>query len=106
MTLRNMTSFTALDRERPIGQATVLNQEIRVVLNADAGTPAEFRLVPVESDEVDLTAESLTCGECGEDGPDTLAEAVINGWQRLIHDPEGASWNFLGVCPECLSPDD
>ena len=83
-----------------------MDQEIRIVLNADSGTPAEFRLVPVESDEVDLTAESLTCGKCGEDGPDTLAEAVINGWGQLVYDSEGASWNFVGVCPECLSSDD
>lgn len=47
------------------------------------------------------TAESLTCGGCGNDGPNTLADAVIEGWTRLAANPDGLSWNFVGECPEC-----
>lgn len=29
------------------------------------------------------------------------AEALAAGWTRIEYQPEGASCNYMGVCPEC-----
>jgi len=56
-----------------------------------------------DSSSVNLAAESLTCGGCGNDGPETLQDAVVEGWTRLVPDPAGLSWNYVGECPDCDS---
>jgi hypothetical protein len=50
--------------------------------------------------------ESIVCGLCGNDAPDSIREAIREGWRAIVADPKGLSWNFVGVCPECESPDE
>ncbi|MBL9084996.1 MAG: hypothetical protein JNK76_24545 [Planctomycetales bacterium] len=45
--------------------------------------------------------ELLTCQSCDREC-DSLRAALEEGWENLVrHD--GPSWNFLGMCPECLA---
>lgn len=44
---------------------------------------------------------TLTCGSCGNDGPDSHADAVANGWTEIRYTPTQASANFVGLCPSC-----
>ena len=44
---------------------------------------------------------TLSCDNCGNDGPDSFAEAVSEGWSDLRYTPSGLSENFLGFCPIC-----
>lgn len=45
---------------------------------------------------------SLCCLLC-DDGLqyDCELEAIAAGWREIEADPEGLSWTYLGVCPEC-----
>lgn len=42
----------------------------------------------------------LACAHCDADSPETLAEAIQQGWID-IERHDGFSWNFLGICPSC-----
>jgi hypothetical protein len=48
----------------------------------------------------DQVPETIACAHCDVDSPDGLAAALQEGWTRLERD-DGASWNYLGVCPDC-----
>jgi hypothetical protein len=48
----------------------------------------------------DEIPESLACARCDIDSPPSLAAALQDGWTDLIRD-DGASWNYLGICPQC-----
>jgi len=49
---------------------------------------------------------TLTCATCNNEGPDTYADAIDEGWTRIEYSPAGASENFLGECPVCRERDD
>lgn len=49
----------------------------------------------------DAVPFTLTCGICGNDGPDTHAEALAEGWQQIRYAPTMLSANFVGICPSC-----
>lgn len=51
------------------------------------------------------TPFTLTCATCNNEGPDTYAEAIDEGWTRIEYFPAGASENFLGECPVCRKCD-
>lgn len=96
------TRYTALDSgEQPIGTASIDGHDIEISLDEPMKL-ASLRLIPAVAPNL-LLAESLTCGDCGNDGPDSLAEAIADGWKDVEHQPEGLSWNFLGTCPCCSS---
>ena len=44
---------------------------------------------------------TLSCFECDCDSPDSHEDALQQGWTMIRHYPEGASENFLGLCPAC-----
>lgn len=46
---------------------------------------------------------SLVCYSCsaGEDVK-TIEEARSAGWKDIVEDFEGLSWNYVGICPDCL----
>lgn len=48
---------------------------------------------------------SLTCATCNNEGPDSYAEAIDEGWTGIEFFPAGASENFLGECPICRRRD-
>lgn len=48
---------------------------------------------------------TLTCATCNNDGPDTYAESIDEGWTAIEYFPAGASENFLGECPICRQRD-
>lgn len=45
----------------------------------------------------------LTCCNCDADEGDcqTIGEAILAGWSGIEEDPDGATWNFIGECPDC-----
>jgi hypothetical protein len=45
--------------------------------------------------------ELVTCSLCDSE-IDGLQAAKDAGWEDLIMDVEGSSWNYLGICPECV----
>jgi hypothetical protein len=45
-------------------------------------------------------AEAVACVSC-DAHIDGIAEAQSEGWADITADPEGYSWNYLGVCPDC-----
>jgi len=48
---------------------------------------------------------TLTCATCNNEGPDTYAEAIDEGWMGIEYFPAGASENFLGECDICHKRD-
>ena len=44
---------------------------------------------------------SLACAECDVDGPDTKEAAMAEGWTDIQFYPDGRSWCYLGLCPQC-----
>jgi len=46
---------------------------------------------------------TLNCSMCNNEGPDTFAEAIEEGWTCIEYDPAGLSSNFLGECRFCLN---
>ncbi|MFO0809063.1 MAG: hypothetical protein U0746_10600 [Gemmataceae bacterium] len=44
--------------------------------------------------------ELIECSDCDAQA-DSIAEATAAGWTEIDPDPEGYSWNYLGLCPEC-----
>lgn len=48
---------------------------------------------------------TLTCATCNNQGPDSYAEAIDEGWTRIVYYPAGQSENFLGECPVCRERD-
>jgi hypothetical protein len=59
---------------------------------------AEPQKSPETSESI---AESISCTECDIDSPNSLAEALREGWTELRYEPSGSHWNFLGCCPSC-----
>lgn len=48
------------------------------------------------------TPFTLRCEFCDAgDGIYSEAHALAEGWQGIEYN-DGLSWNFLGVCPDCL----
>jgi hypothetical protein len=45
---------------------------------------------------------TLSCVEC-DNGPNvkTPEQAATEGWIGIMEDPDGASWNYTGMCPDC-----
>lgn len=43
---------------------------------------------------------SISCYECDCDSPETLEQAIAEGWTNIRFTPDGFSENFLGFCPE------
>lgn len=43
---------------------------------------------------------SISCYECDCDSPDSLDQALQEGWTRVQYTPDGLAENFLGYCPE------
>ncbi len=68
-------------------------------------TPTELAEMPVEQ-AAKQTAFSLDCNYCSNANDvvgidaDTYEQAVASGWTDIAYN-DGASWNFLGKCPEC-----
>ncbi len=51
-------------------------------------------------------AEAITCANVGCDAQeDGVITAMAAGWLDIQPDPEGTSWNYLGICPECATMD-
>ncbi len=48
-----------------------------------------------------LIPETFACVRCDADSPSSFEEAVRQGWTEIQADFQGASWNYLGVCPDC-----
>jgi hypothetical protein len=44
--------------------------------------------------------EALACFECDAQ-IDGIATAAAAGWKDIEPDPEGTTWNYLGLCPDC-----
>ena len=42
----------------------------------------------------------VVCEHCGVEH-DTIREAKRAGFVEIVADPEGMSWNFMGVCKIC-----
>jgi hypothetical protein len=34
-----------------------------------------------------------------------IADAVRDGWTGIDPDPDGTTWNYLGLCPDCPKED-
>lgn len=48
---------------------------------------------------------SLSCSGCDAgDGVGSRKEAREAGWRDIVFD-DGASWNFMGRCPDCIKDD-
>lgn len=45
--------------------------------------------------------EIVTCSGGCDETIDSVVDAVREGWTELLADPDGTSWDFLGVCPSC-----
>lgn len=46
---------------------------------------------------------SLSCNHCSAgDGIDSIEQATALGWSSIEEDADGMSWDYLGLCPECL----
>lgn len=43
---------------------------------------------------------SISCYECDCDSPESLDQAIAEGWTDIEFTPNGFSENFLGYCPE------
>lgn len=98
--MMHQSKFVATDNSnRKVGMGCYAGDTIEVTLDSLMSL-SELRLSPLVPTDP-LMAESLTCNECGNDGPDTLAEAIAEGWKSIEHRPDGLSWNFLGTCPCC-----
>jgi len=48
----------------------------------------------------------LTCCGCDAGGNvRTVEEAVLSGWLAIQEDAGGVSWNYSGICPDCVIQD-
>ncbi len=45
--------------------------------------------------------EAIACTDCDAASPESLSAALHAGWTELTPS-EGKTWNFLGLCPDCL----
>ncbi len=45
--------------------------------------------------------ETIACENCSAH-IDGLKEAEAAGWKEIEIHVEGFSWNYLGICPDCL----
>jgi hypothetical protein len=50
----------------------------------------------------DEIPETIACARCDVNSPESLADALQEGWTNLCRD-DGSGWNYLGICPECLA---
>lgn len=89
------------ERQEALGAATMESsaekrKEVRQTKSRD-------KTVPKIGDDASIEAvpETIACIYCDVDSPPSLAVAREEGWARLDRD-DGAGWNFLGVCPDCL----
>ena len=46
---------------------------------------------------------TLACAQCDVDSPESLEEALQQGWTRIQPD-DGEGWNYLGLYPVCSPP--
>lgn len=44
--------------------------------------------------------EAISCFHC-DAMADGVESAQSGGWTCIEADPEGTTWNYLGVCPDC-----
>lgn len=47
---------------------------------------------------------SLSCSECDIESPSSFEEAVDAGWNYIRFVPQSLAENFIGLCPNCLTP--
>ena len=84
---------------------TAIEQRIQVVGNILDEIRTEFvwlvrnSVVAIPTQE-ETVAETVACAFCDADSPDSLADALKEGWTRLQVD-DGLGHNYLGVCPAC-----
>lgn len=45
----------------------------------------------------------LACTGCDCPPPATLEDALKAGWSELMHDGEQPDWEYLGLCPNCVT---
>jgi hypothetical protein len=50
-------------------------------------------------------AEAIACHLCDAQ-IDGITAATAAGWTDIGPDPEGTSWNYLGLCPECRATEE
>jgi hypothetical protein len=48
-----------------------------------------------------LQPETIACSDCDVPSPASLAAALQEGWTELAPH-QGESWNYIGLCPDCL----
>src|SRR5438046_1263665 len=63
--------------------------------------PESFALEHVADDDPDTIAETLCCYECDADSPDSLAQALHDGWIDLSCADPPHTVNYVGWCPGC-----
>ena len=76
-------------------------EQIRQAVAQGVTTSAGLRRVEKNTWD-DEIAESIACAHCDVDSPTFLSAALEQGWTNLCRD-DGAGWNYLGVCPQCLA---
>lgn len=55
----------------------------------------------INSDDIPTDVPfSISCYECDCGSPESLEQAIAEGWTSIQFTPEGCSENFLGFCPE------
>src|SRR5438552_19212354 len=57
--------------------------------------------VVVNGEGREASAETLCCYECDMDSPDSLAQALHDGWIDITCAEEEHGTNFVGWCPSC-----
>jgi hypothetical protein len=43
---------------------------------------------------------SISCYECDCASPESMEQAIRDGWTEIQFTPDGLAENFLGYCPE------
>jgi hypothetical protein len=75
-----------------------LKLEADAFIEACRFTDKTFTLVEIPCD----AGFSIACVGCDRDDiPTDAAEAYSLGWREIIYD-DGAAWNWLGMCPDCI----
>jgi hypothetical protein len=57
-------------------------------------------LAGLREEKAERDEEIIACCHC-DASPPSLAAAIREGWKDLQHD-EGADWNYLGLCADCV----
>jgi hypothetical protein len=79
-------------------------KEIRQAIAEGVTTAVGLRRIE-KNTRAEEVPESIACAYCDADSPESLAEALQEGWTRLQRD-DGPGWNYLGVCPACQALED